>query len=272
VQAGHSEAINQASVIELAQTPPEQQNQVCSLQGELIGSLTVYVRLRDRLSYANVVGTLALFIALGGTAYGISRINGSQIVNHSIAGSKLKSHTLNGSEIATARITVGNALVASTVRGLLISRGKRWHGRSVVVHSPEARSADTASTPATTLVGLNTGESAVLFSSAPFTLSVSCVGDNLAEMFATSTEDGWYGPPGEVPGLAEDAAEPPFTAGQQVLIGQANSPNGIPDYPLQLGGRTSLAAPSGAALNLPAVWAGLNVFGYACVVNAVGFG
>jgi hypothetical protein len=48
----------------------------------------VFQRVRDRLSYANVMATLALFLALGGAAYAISIPNNSidskNIVNNSI--------------------------------------------------------------------------------------------------------------------------------------------------------------------------------------------
>ncbi len=54
-------------------------------------------RIRARLNYANVVATLALFVALGtGSSYAVSEISGSQIRNNSIAGKKLKRNTIGG--------------------------------------------------------------------------------------------------------------------------------------------------------------------------------
>jgi hypothetical protein len=38
-------------------------------------------RLRARLTYANVVATLALFIALGGSSYAITQIGSKQVRN-----------------------------------------------------------------------------------------------------------------------------------------------------------------------------------------------
>src|SRR4051812_40719825 len=46
-------------------------------------------RLGGRLTYANVMSTVAVFIALGGSSYAAVRISGSSIRNHSIAGKKL---------------------------------------------------------------------------------------------------------------------------------------------------------------------------------------
>ena len=54
---------------------------------------------RRRLSYANVMSTLAVFIALGGSSYAAVKINGSAIKTRSIAASKLKRNTLSGLEI-----------------------------------------------------------------------------------------------------------------------------------------------------------------------------
>ena len=54
---------------------------------------------RTRLTYANVVATIALFLALGGSAYAVSKINGASLVNRSVAGKKIKADTLTGREI-----------------------------------------------------------------------------------------------------------------------------------------------------------------------------
>jgi hypothetical protein len=56
-------------------------------------------KLRRRLTYANVMSTLAVFIALGGSSYAAFTINGSSIKNRSIPGRKLRHNTLTGREI-----------------------------------------------------------------------------------------------------------------------------------------------------------------------------
>lgn len=55
--------------------------------------------MKDRLSYANVVATLALFIALGGSSYAAIQISGSQIEDASISGKKLKRNTVAGARV-----------------------------------------------------------------------------------------------------------------------------------------------------------------------------
>jgi hypothetical protein len=60
--------------------------------------------LRRRLTYANVMSTLAVFIALGGSAYAVGKISGSQLQNRSVSGKKLKRNTIGGATIKESRL------------------------------------------------------------------------------------------------------------------------------------------------------------------------
>src|SRR4051812_20197789 len=60
--------------------------------------------LRQRMTYANVMSTLAVFIALGGSSYAAVRINGSNIKNRSIAAAKLKRNAITGREVRESRL------------------------------------------------------------------------------------------------------------------------------------------------------------------------
>jgi hypothetical protein len=62
-------------------------------------------RLRRGLTYANVMSTLAVFIALGGSSYAAFTISGSDIKNRSIAGKKIKRNTLTGKQIRESRLS-----------------------------------------------------------------------------------------------------------------------------------------------------------------------
>jgi len=57
-----------------------------------------------RLNYANVVATLALFVALGGSSYAVTKISGSHLKNRSVAGKKLKPNTLGTRQIKESRL------------------------------------------------------------------------------------------------------------------------------------------------------------------------
>ena len=55
-------------------------------------------KIREGLTYSNVMATLAVFIALGGSSYAALTISGSDIKNRSIAGKKLRKNTLTGGQ------------------------------------------------------------------------------------------------------------------------------------------------------------------------------
>src|SRR3954451_22614627 len=61
-------------------------------------------RVRARLSYANVVATLALFVALGGTGYAASQITSKEVKNRSLKGGDLKKDTVTGTEIRESKL------------------------------------------------------------------------------------------------------------------------------------------------------------------------
>ena len=76
-------------------------------------------RLRKRLTYANVMSTLAVFIALGGSSYAAYSINGSTIKNRSIPGKKLRHNALTGVQIKESRLRrVPHAKTADTLHGI----------------------------------------------------------------------------------------------------------------------------------------------------------
>ena len=60
--------------------------------------------LRRHLSYANVMATVAVFIALGGSAYGALRITGADVRDRSLTYRDLKRNTVGGSRIKESRL------------------------------------------------------------------------------------------------------------------------------------------------------------------------
>jgi hypothetical protein len=72
---------------------------------------------RHRLSYANVMSTLAVFIALGGSSYAAITISGSSIKNRSIAAKKLKRNSLTGREVRESRLNIRRAWRAERLGG-----------------------------------------------------------------------------------------------------------------------------------------------------------
>jgi hypothetical protein len=71
-----------------------------------------------KLSYSNVVSTLALVVAVGtGGAWAASQIDGSLLKDHSVGGRKLKDDTVKGKQVKE-----------STLKGLV--RGRRTTGHA----------------------------------------------------------------------------------------------------------------------------------------------
>jgi hypothetical protein len=56
--------------------------------------------IRRRVSYANVVATLALFVALGGSSYAALTVTGKQVKNGSLTGKDVKNRSLGATELS----------------------------------------------------------------------------------------------------------------------------------------------------------------------------
>jgi hypothetical protein len=81
-------------------------------------------KLSERLSYANVVATLALFLALGGVGIAATKlpknsVGTKQLKKNSVTGAKVKKHTLTGKNINLSKLgTVPSATNAGTASAL----------------------------------------------------------------------------------------------------------------------------------------------------------
>jgi hypothetical protein len=83
--------------------------------------------IRARLSYANVVATLALVLALGGVSWAATKlpknsVGTKQIKNNAVTGAKVKKHTLTGKDINLNKLgtvpSAKNATSATTASSL----------------------------------------------------------------------------------------------------------------------------------------------------------
>ena len=61
--------------------------------------------LHQRLTYANVMSTLAVFLALGGSSYAALTISGNSIENRSIPAKKLQRNSITGKEVRESRLS-----------------------------------------------------------------------------------------------------------------------------------------------------------------------
>lgn len=96
--------------------------------------------MRPRLNYANVMATIAVFIALGGSAYAFhlgknsvgskqlkkNAVTTAKVKNEAITGSKVKRGTLTGEQINVSTLgTVPNAQSAQTANDIIGPEGFR---------------------------------------------------------------------------------------------------------------------------------------------------
>lgn len=79
----------------------------------------VFSRIKNRFTYANVMSTIAVFVALGGSSYAAYSLNGRAIKNRSIPAKKLRHNTITGYEVKESSLgRVGRAKSADTLSGL----------------------------------------------------------------------------------------------------------------------------------------------------------
>ena len=78
---------------------------------------------RRRLTYANVMATLAVFIALGGSSYAALTVTGRDVKNGSLTFRDLRRDTLGGSRIKESRLgPVRRARTADRLNGVTAER------------------------------------------------------------------------------------------------------------------------------------------------------
>lgn len=78
---------------------------------------------RPRLNYANVVATLALFVALGGSSYAALKISGRDIQRHTITGQNIKRNSLGRLQVKESSLSaVPRALNAAKLDGYTAER------------------------------------------------------------------------------------------------------------------------------------------------------
>lgn len=62
-------------------------------------------KLRARLTYANLMATAAVFIALGGSSYAALTITGKQVANSSLSGKDVRNRSLSGLDVRKGSLT-----------------------------------------------------------------------------------------------------------------------------------------------------------------------
>ena len=92
--------------------------------------------MRARLTYANVMATIAVFVALGGTSYAAIKISGRNVKDRSLTGKDVKKNSLTGNEIKESRLREVPRARSATTAGTAATAGS----------ASTAGSSDTANT------------------------------------------------------------------------------------------------------------------------------
>ena len=84
---------------------------------------------RNRLSYANVVATIALFIALGGTSYAVLRIGSDDVIDNSLRSRDIRNNALRSRDVRDRNLTardlrresLGSSVIKESALGVVPS-------------------------------------------------------------------------------------------------------------------------------------------------------
>jgi hypothetical protein len=107
-------------------------------------------KLRARMTYANVVSTIALGLAIGGgTAYAATKIGTSNIRYHAVTGSKLATNSVTASKVKNSTLS-GSDLRNNSVTGDDIRTGSLLAGDFAPNQLPKGDKGD----PATSIFGV----------------------------------------------------------------------------------------------------------------------
>jgi hypothetical protein len=123
------------------------------------------LRLRRHLSYANVMASVAVFLALGGVGYAATSINGNQLKKGTVGAGKLKKATLGSKQVKPDGLT-GSVIDESTLA--IVPSAQTASSATTATSAQTATTATTAvsATTATTAANADHATTATTASSA----------------------------------------------------------------------------------------------------------
>ena len=99
-------------------------------------------RARSHLSFANVVALVALFVALGGSAYAAAKIDTGDIANKAVTGKKVDSKTLTAKNFESEAVKTGKikdeAVSTEKLQDGAVTNEKQAHPAFWAVAEPNA--------------------------------------------------------------------------------------------------------------------------------------
>lgn len=208
-----------------------------------------------RLNYANVVASIALFVALGGTSYAVATIDGSDVENGSLTGVDIQNSSLTGKDVKTGAIS-GSDVQRNSLDGADIAEGE-------LGTVPNAQTVDGTEVESSPLVKLAENQSAVLLRQGPFTFTAYCLKryeqqEPHPAVFVQSSEPGELQTGTPSPHIAE-----PEARGKEIALNT---------YPGNWSTQSFSAVSASGARAFGMVGAGAKVFGSDCALAFLSLG
>lgn len=165
--------------------------------------------MRRHLSYANVVATLALFVALGGGAYAVSKVGSREIRNGSIRSTDLKNHKAVANRDVRPNAIKGSAVAEGTLDASKLVQvagvdAPVCHPTSISSHIECAAVKLKLTRPATVFV-VTTGEEVSIGGPSAATCDVTIDGTTVSGDFAPGESVSANTNPGATNGFARTA-------------------------------------------------------------------
>ncbi len=218
-------------------------------------------QIRKRITYANVMSSIAVFLVLGGaSAYAAKKIGSNEIKGNSITTGKIKKNAITASKIKK------NSIITAKIKNGAVTGPKINLGTLGTV--PSANVANTANvanslagrTPISLFVGPGTRDVATV---GPFTIQVECKINN------GGVDEGRFLLRTSVDGAAMDDNNGdefvPFNTGDNPaeLYQEENSATGEPDIEASEDGDLIAVGPEGTAILLEGESIGFNLTNHA---------
>jgi hypothetical protein len=219
-----------------------------------------------RLSFANVVSLLALFVALGGSSYAAMKIGSDEIADNSVRGRDIHKGTVRGTDIRNndlkGRDVRDNTLTGDDLKESSLETVPRAEDALTLAGKPASAFLGSGHQTRTGLIKLAHGENKTIASSGPFTWKAACSDDGGGNTRLTVTVESTEA--NSFAGAFDPSMAGAVSPGSPHTVFD-NATSG-PIY--AIGFPLSAVAPSGAAPTGIA-FVGLQVAGADCVVNGV---
>jgi hypothetical protein len=206
-----------------------------------------------RPSPALPISMVALFVALGGSAYALT-ITGGDVVNGSLTGSDIKNRSLTQADLK-GRALKGTLMIADSVGYNAVKEQVLDASKFKQVNS--SKDSDRIAGAAghrITAFSLDNNQSKAVGTVGPFTLTARCrsaEADQIAEIVIQTNQNG-----SAVDGAAKDTA---FDIGETVALVAAQGPAGTPAFDQEAAG--AAVAPDGTEILGQELYAGVSVIG-----------